>query len=158
MMEDPAPQSLRKRNALLAIAVGGLSAGTLDLTQSCTLIWMGDSGLDCWGRRTGFLKQRCLVHGLFFSAAVEEVSNLSVLPLSALHARGPYQLHDLILGLLEHMIVFGRPISFSVRRFAKYTCGRFQRFDMSGSYGFLGFCGGDDGTRTRDLCRDRAAF
>jgi hypothetical protein len=40
-------------------------------------------------------------------------------PLSALHARGPYQLHDLIQGLLVHMVVVGLPISFSVRRFAK---------------------------------------
>jgi hypothetical protein len=44
---------------------------------------------------------------------------LVVLPLSALHDRGPYELHDLILGLLVHMVVVGLPISFSVRRFAK---------------------------------------
>jgi hypothetical protein len=47
---------------------------------------------------------------LFFGAAVEEVMNLVVLPLSALHARGPYKLHDLILGLLVHMVVVGLPI------------------------------------------------
>jgi len=41
------------------------------------------------------------------------------LPLSALHAKGPYALHDLILGLLVHMVVVGLPISFSVRWFAK---------------------------------------
>jgi hypothetical protein len=52
-------------------------------------------------------------------AAVEEVMNLVVLPLSALHARGPYELHDLLQGLLVHMVVIGLPISFSVRRFAK---------------------------------------
>jgi len=44
---------------------------------------------------------------------------LIVLPLSALHARGPYQLDDLIQGLLVHMVVVGLPISYSVRRFAK---------------------------------------
>jgi hypothetical protein len=60
-----------------------------------------------------------LVCGLFFGAAVEEVMTLVVLPLSALHDRGPYELHDLILGLLVHMVVVGLPISFSVRRFAK---------------------------------------
>ena len=37
----------------------------------------------------------------------------------ALHTRGPYRLHDLILGLGVHMVVIGLPISFSVRRFAK---------------------------------------
>ncbi len=51
--------------------------------------------------------------------AVNEVMTLVVLPLSGLHARGPYELHDLILGLVTHMIVIGLPISFSVRRFAK---------------------------------------
>ena len=70
-------------------------------------------------RRLGFLKEHPLVCGLFFGAAVQEVMNLIVLPLSALHARGPYKLHDLILGLLVHMAVVGLPISFSVRRFAK---------------------------------------
>jgi hypothetical protein len=44
---------------------------------------------------------------------------LVVLPLSAPHAKGPYQLHDLILGLFVHMVVVGLPISFSIRRFAK---------------------------------------
>ena len=70
-------------------------------------------------RRLVFLNEHPLVCGLFFGAAVEEVMNLAVLPLSALHARGPYKLHDLLLGLLVHMVVVGLPISFSVRRFAK---------------------------------------
>jgi hypothetical protein len=70
-------------------------------------------------RRLGFLKEHPLVCGLFFGAAVQEVMNLIVLPLSALHSRGPYKLHDLILGLLVHMVVVGLPISFSVRWFAK---------------------------------------
>ena len=69
-------------------------------------------------RRLAFLTEHPLVCGLFYGAAVEEVMNLIVLPLSALHARGPYTLHDLILGLLVHMVVVGLPISFSVRRFA----------------------------------------
>jgi hypothetical protein len=70
-------------------------------------------------RRLGFLREHPLVCGLFFGAAVEELMNLVVLPLSALHARGPYHLHDLIQGLLVHMVIVGLPISFSVRRFAK---------------------------------------
>jgi hypothetical protein len=69
--------------------------------------------------RLRFMKEHALVSGLFFGAAVQEVMNLVVLPLSALHARGPYKLHDLILGLVVHMVVVGLPISFSVRRFAK---------------------------------------
>jgi hypothetical protein len=70
-------------------------------------------------RRLRFLTEHPLVCGLFFGAAVEEVMTLVVLPLSALHDRGPYELHDLILGLLVHMVVVGLPISFGVRRFAK---------------------------------------
>ena len=155
MIGDSAPLALRKGNALLAIAVGGLIAGALDLTQACILFgwdiplaiaggllgrqaFHGGVGTYILGvflhffiacsaaavyyaasRRLSFLTEHPLVCGLFFGAAVEEVMNLVVLPLSALHARGPYKLHDLILGLLVHMVVVGLPISFSVRGFAK---------------------------------------
>ena len=155
MIGDSAPWPLGKTNALLAIAVGGLIAGALDLTQACILFgwdipltiaggllgpkaFRGGVGTYVLGvclhffiacsaaavyytasRRLDFLKEHALVCGLFFGAAVEEVMNLIVLPLSALHARGPYQLHDLIQGLLVHMVVVGLPISFSIRRFAR---------------------------------------
>ena len=160
MMGDSAPAQVgtwpsEKKNALLAIAVGGGIAGALDLTQACTLFgwdiplviaggllgrqaFHGGVGTYVLGvglhffiafsaaavyylasRRLSFLTEHPLVCGLFFGAAVEEVMNLVVLPLSALHARGPYTLHDLILGLLVHMVVIGLPISFSVRRFAR---------------------------------------
>ena len=139
----------------MAIGVGGLIAGVLDLTQACILFgWKiplsiaagllgrqafhGGAGTYVLGvllhffiafsaaavyyaasRRLSFLTEHALVCGLFYGAAVEEVMTLVVLPLSALHERGPYELHDLILGLLVHMVVVGLPISFSVRRFAK---------------------------------------
>jgi hypothetical protein len=154
-MGDFAPQQSERRNALLPIAVGGLVAGTLDLTQACILFgWdipltiagglLGPKavhgGVSTYllgvllhfsiatsaaatyyaaSRRLGFLTEYPLVCGLFFGAAVEEVMSLIVLPLSALHARGPYELRDLIQGLLVHMVVVGLPISFSVRRFAR---------------------------------------
>jgi hypothetical protein len=70
-------------------------------------------------RKLVFLTEHPLVCGLFFGGAVEQVMNLVVLPLSALHARGPYKLHDLILGLVVHMVVIGLPISFSIRRFSR---------------------------------------
>lgn len=144
-----------RRNAALAIAVGGGIAGTLDLLQACILFgWKiplviaagllgrqalyGGVGTYILGvalhffiacsaaavyyaasRKLRFMIDHPLVCGLFFGAAIEEVMTLIVLPLSALHARGPYTLHDLILGLLVHMVVVGLPISFSVRRFAK---------------------------------------
>ena len=155
MTGDSAPRSLGKRNALLAIGVGGLVAGTVDLLQACILFgwdvplaiaagllgqqaFHGGIGTYILGvllhffialsaatiyyaasRRLGFLTEHPLVCGLFFGMAVDLVMNLVVLPLSALHARGPFKLHDLILGLLVHMVVIGLPISFSVRRFAK---------------------------------------
>jgi hypothetical protein len=144
-----------KRRALLAIAVGGGVAGTLDLLQACIpfgwdiplviaggllgrTAFHGGAGTYVLGvllhffiacsaatvyyaasRRLVFLREHPLVCGLFFGAAVQEVMNLVVLPLSALRSRGPYELHDLILGLLVHMVVVGLPISFSVRRFAR---------------------------------------
>ena len=144
-----------KRGAVLAIAVGGLSAGVLDLTQAFILfgakvplaIAAGLLGKEAFHGGAGtyalgvflhffiatsaaavyygasvkltFMREHPLVCGLAFGAAVEEVMNLVVLPLSALHASGPYKLHNLILGLVVHMVVVGLPISFSVRRFAK---------------------------------------
>jgi hypothetical protein len=154
-MIEVAVRSAGKRSAILAIAVGGLTAGLLDLTQACLLFgWdvplsiaggllgskaiHGGVGIYILGvflhfsialsaasiyyaasRRLAFLTEHPRVCGLFFGAAVEEVMNLVVLPLSALHAKGPYELHDLRLGLLVHMVVIGLPIAFSVRKFAR---------------------------------------
>ena len=154
MTADSPTRASGQRNALLAIGVGGLVAGTVDLLQACVLFgwdiplaiaagllgrqaFNGAAGTYVLGVflhffiafsaaaiyygasiKLGFLKEHPLVCGLFFGGAVQEVMNLVVLPLSALHARGPYKLHDLILGLIVHMVVIGLPISFSVRRFA----------------------------------------
>lgn len=155
MTGDSAPGAPEKSSALLAIAVGGGIAGTLDLLQACILFgwdiplviaggllgkqaFQGGVGTFVLGvvlhffiacsaaavyyaasRKLRFMTEYALVCGLFFGAAVEDVMRFVVLPLSALHAKGPYKLHDLILGLLVHMVVVGLPISFSVRRFAK---------------------------------------
>jgi len=70
-------------------------------------------------RRLLFLVEHPLVCGLIYGAIVEDVMNLIVLPLSALHSAGPYELHDLLLGLFVHMVVVGLPIAYSVRRFAR---------------------------------------
>jgi hypothetical protein len=66
-------------------------------------------------RRLVFPIDHPLVCGLFYGAAVDTVMNLVVLPLSALQARGPFRLHDLILGQVVHAVVVGLPISYSVR-------------------------------------------
>jgi len=70
-------------------------------------------------RRLVFLIEHPLVCGLFYGIAVELVMSLIVLPLSALHASGPYTLHDLIQGLVAHMLMIGLPVAFSIRRFSK---------------------------------------
>src|ERR1700683_780619 len=155
MRGDSASSPKGKRSAVLAIAAGGLIAGTLDLAQACILFgWhiplviaagllgpqatQGGAGTYVLGvllhyfiacsataiyyaasRRLVFMTEHPLVCGLFYGMAVELVMGYVVLPLSALHARGPYELHDVIQGLLVHMVVVGLPISFSVRRFAK---------------------------------------
>jgi hypothetical protein len=70
-------------------------------------------------RRLPFLIEHPVVCGLAYGDAVEQVMSYVVLPLSALHARGPYTLHDVILGLGVHMITVGLPIAFSVRHFSR---------------------------------------
>jgi len=70
-------------------------------------------------RKLLFLLQHPLVCGLFYGMAVELVMSYVVLPLSALQSRGPYQLKDILLGLVVHMTVVGLPISFGIRRFAR---------------------------------------
>jgi hypothetical protein len=70
-------------------------------------------------RKLGFLKDHALICGLFYGIAVFLVMNLIVLPLSALHSRGPFGLIALIQGLMVHMFLIGLPISYSVRRFSE---------------------------------------
>ena len=70
-------------------------------------------------RRLRYLAESPLICGLFFGAAVEVVMGYIVLPLSALHATGPYDLQSVLLGLGVHMVVVGLPIAYSVRRFAR---------------------------------------
>lgn len=70
-------------------------------------------------RKLRFLTEYPLICGLIYGAIVEAIMNLIVLPLSALHLRGPYTLHDLLQGFVVHMVVIGLPIAYSVRRFAR---------------------------------------
>ena len=156
MITDPAVTSSNKGNAFLAIAVAGLSAGIIDLTQALILFGTrvplgiaagllgrqaahgGGAAIYALGvfshffiaftaaavyyiasRRLKFLTEHWLICGLIYGAIVDQVMTLIVLPLSALHARGPYKLQDLLLGISVHMVTVGLPISFSIRKFAK---------------------------------------
>ncbi len=145
----------QKPNPVLAIFIGGLMAGSLDLGSAFVTYGAGvpraiaggllgpaamRGGLGTYvlgialhffialsaaavyyaaSRKLTFLTEHALVCGLFYGIAVFLVMNLIVLPLSALHARGPFQLAGLIRGLLLHMLIIGLPISFSVRQFSK---------------------------------------
>jgi hypothetical protein len=66
-------------------------------------------------RRLRFLRDHWLVCGMFFGIGVFLVMNLIVLPISGLHAVGPYQLRGLIQGIGVHMLIIGLPISLSLR-------------------------------------------
>jgi hypothetical protein len=83
------------------------------IASSATAVYYGAS------RKLAFMIEHPLVCGLFYGIAVELVMSYVVLPLSALHVRGPFALHDIILGLVVHMFTVGLPISLSVRRFAR---------------------------------------
>ena len=154
MVDVLAPETLGRKRSVLAITVGGVVAGTLDLLQACILFgwdipfaiaagllgkkaFSGGAGTYIFGvllhyfiatsaaaiyfgasRRLTYLRESWMVCGLFFGAAVEEFMRLIVLPLSALHSRGPYELKDLLMGLGVHMVVVGLSIAYSVKRFA----------------------------------------
>lgn len=72
-------------------------------------------------RHWPFMTEYPLVCGLLFGGVVEEVMNLIVLPLSALHDRGPYELSDLLQGLAVHAVVFGLPVAYCIRHWAAAT-------------------------------------
>jgi Na+/alanine symporter len=155
MSATSAVLTVQKPNALPAILLGGLLAGSLDLgfafiaygagvprTIAAGLLGPtavhGSSGPYMLGialqffistsaaavyyaasRKLTFLKEHALVCGLFYGIAVFLVMNLIVVPLSALHFRGPFRLAGLLQGLLVHMFLIGLPISFTVRQYAK---------------------------------------
>jgi hypothetical protein len=155
MTTEAAERGGNRSNAMLAILVGGLIAGALDLASAFFIFgtevpkaiaggllgrqaFQGGAATYALGvvlhffiaisaatayyaasRKLAFLKEHALVCGLFFGMGFYLVMNLIVLPLSALHAKGPYQLGALIQGLLVHMFLIGLPISLSVRRYSK---------------------------------------
>lgn len=116
------------RGVPLAIAAGLLGndafhggAGTYALgvllhffiASSATAVYYAAS------RKLPFMTEYPLVCGLLFGMTVELVMSYIVLPLSALHSKGPYELHDVLLGLGVHMVIVGLPIAYSVRRFGR---------------------------------------
>jgi hypothetical protein len=70
-------------------------------------------------RKLRFMTEHWFVCGLCFGAGVELVMMLIVLPLSALHQYDPITIRGMRYGLLIHMIMFGLPVAYGIRRFAK---------------------------------------
>ena len=100
-------------------AHGGLGSYVLGIALQFFIATSAAAMYYAASRKLTFLKEHALVCGLFYGIAVFQVMNLIVVPLSALHFRGPFQLAGLIEGLLVHMFLIGLPISFSVRHYAK---------------------------------------
>lgn len=69
-------------------------------------------------RRLRFMLEHWIVCGIFFGIAVFLVMNLIVVPLSALHARGPFSFSGLWTGILVLIFMVGLPIAFCMRRFS----------------------------------------
>jgi hypothetical protein len=98
---------------------GGSATYALGVTLHFVIAISATSVYYAASRKLEFLMEHPFVCGLFYGIAVFLVMNLIVLPLSALHAKGPFRLVGLIQGLLVHMFLIGLPISFSVRRYSK---------------------------------------
>lgn len=69
-------------------------------------------------RKLDFLKTHFVVCGMFYGIGLFLVMNLIVLPLSGLHAAGPYRLRGLVQGVLVHMFLIGVPIAFCLYKFS----------------------------------------
>jgi hypothetical protein len=102
-----------------AVAQGGAGIYALGLLLHYSIATTWTAIYYAASRRLAFLLEHPLVCGLFFGLAVECVMNLVVLPLSALHAAGPYTLHDLIDGMVTHMITIGLPVAYGLRYFTR---------------------------------------
>jgi hypothetical protein len=94
---------------------GGAPIYALGLVLHCSIatIFAAIYYLAAW--RLRFLLEHPVVCGLVYGVLVELSMALIVLPLSALHAKGPFQLNQLLLGIGVHMVAVGLPISLTMR-------------------------------------------
>ncbi len=148
-----------KPNFLLAVLVGGLIAGVIDIftamitfhmtfpqfTQVLSMGWLGRAGVKAasaqeimaiglashmglalifatvfcvFAQRAPEMRRHPVVSGLVFGLCVYAVMNAIVLPLSAFGiSKSMADPKFALIGILEHMILIGLPISFSARRF-----------------------------------------
>lgn len=98
---------------------GGIATWILGLALHYFIAILAAAVYYAVSRRLMFLAESPLVCGIFYGIAVFLIMNLIVLPLSAIHFRGPFQYAGLVQGILIHMFFVGMPIALSVRRFAR---------------------------------------
>lgn len=69
--------------------------------------------------RTPQMRQHWIVAGLVFGLCVYAVMNAIVVPLSAYHGASKAMANPqtALIGILEHMILFGLPIAYAARRY-----------------------------------------
>jgi len=98
---------------------GGTATWILGVVLHYFIAYSAAAAYCLTSQRLSFLKEHFLICGMFFGMGFFLVMNLIVLPLSGLHAMGPYQLRGLIQGILIHMILIGVPIAYCARKFAR---------------------------------------
>jgi len=95
---------------------GGAGTWILGVVLHFTIAFSAATIYCLASRRLDFLKPHWLVCGLFYGIAIYLVMFYVVLPLCAYHYMGPYKYHDLVQGILVHMVLIGLPISFSLHK------------------------------------------
>jgi hypothetical protein len=101
------------------IAQGGTGTWILGVFLHYFIAFSAATAYCVASRWLDFLATHFLVCGIFFGMGFYLVMKLIVVPLSGLHSVGPFQLRDLIQGLLVHMFLIGVPIAFCLRKFSK---------------------------------------
>ena len=70
-------------------------------------------------RKIKFLTNQAVISGLLYGIAVYWFMQLIVLPLSNFPGRGRFELTQVIIGLIIHMLFVGLPIALVIRRYSK---------------------------------------
>jgi hypothetical protein len=70
-------------------------------------------------RKLTFLVTQAVISGILYGIAVYFFMQRVVLPLSAVPARGPLRLSQILIGLIVHILCVGLPIALVVRHYSK---------------------------------------
>jgi hypothetical protein len=130
MITESASARTTRKHALLAIGVayglvgekalgGGFGNYALGVLLHVIISLIFATFYYAVSRKLRFMTEYPFVCGLCFGAGVHLVMMLVVLPLSALHQYDPITIRGMRYGLLIHMVVFGLPVAYGIRRFAR---------------------------------------